>query len=1268
MRFPNVITTGCVVSCLIEEVVVTIDLIQTPCVLTIDDIVSQAILVDVDSVLHGACNTIHTKIVPAQLSRVTHLTDILTSGNPKAISEEIHITVNFLPTRPIIVRTVIVPYALGVFIPNTRNQFAIFFEIIVNDSDSHIAAHGCIILKVIPLTTNRLPAIRQLANVGIVIYAFCIPEQASILRLTNVDTVFAKVIVEALDFLDTGQSLAANVVRKSAFHVYPAVLQDVDQRVLVGDFSVGIAEVAACVGGVGRITVGIQTEHCLAFGLLREGVEAACAHVDLVADGAFGNSVDPGYFIGPNAFLGRQLDAVDEAQGICGGLVDHLTLLDPVHGYSQRIGCLVIHYILQFEVFVEDLQFAVIQIESVVKVDGRLNPGQIADTLCQAQKEAPRIGAFHVAAGQHVRQLFQTLGNRNRGHIQRKDVAGNHVLSGINNIVDIAVFNFSIGNLTIPCQLAVAAGGLVEVEAVLALLIQHDVEGRACVIRQCRSDGQRLHAGIIRRVEGHAFHQSRCGSAEREGYVVFVDRDRLTFIARLQGQRGNSAINHIDLALLEVQLIGIGDRHQLGADRLGLAAFRLCGLHQIDVYFAKALSGKFGVGLAFKNAVVRNGRPISIADYPVCIFRHVNSIAAGAYAGRRQLNLGSDRGVIILALDDRMIKCSRAGSSGVHQQVGGNIAGITVGGTVHNRQIIAARLTGYEGSGSAAVQVDRDDTTGFLHDVTNVLQARAGGEGRLTTVNTHDNHAAGRSDTNGGTRRVAVGRAADNLAILHNEFTEAADGLLNTACRHHGTVLVMSTHVGSAVIQNRKEACCVRLRMPFNAVHNHQAAGRCNVGHIEAAGVGGNDNVEVLDVVRALGVAVAILCVLCGAGHRIVLPNRVLRRTGSTAVVVDPHANVVSCYVSRRYVVNDLLAIRIGGVVDHLGDTGGQNLGFGIENRKARVGKVFYIVARDAAHFVCKGVANSLAQLSQFSAAGLEVTGAFKSRNQLVAGVRIVHSSAQILTGAQTIQTVVEQVAYTLLKRQTGLEVLSHHLFQIAGLITIGDQLVHEVIAIQVSKQVGASEGTGRTCNISTKEIFFTNERDLLFQSEAGFHAKLIRGAQKVGKVANPAANVGMVLAALVVVGHVHGAEEVTAQALYTTVIVRIFLIGGTLIGLELLQTRNINPFIDVRIRVNGILRILNKLQEILILGTCHDRPGAGSVVFNAGTHIVQNQRQRIRAGVSLCILLSHHFQIADVGQYFLDGFVALDLYLGNLFIFLRILAAEFTGIGFKLR
>ena len=985
------------------------------------------------------------------------------------VVEVVALTFDIEPTIIVAIWTIVVLVTIIVDIPVTLCESSVI-ELICDFTAVHLSTISTIHsgtglpIEQIPVLANILPASFHFTHNCIVVDTID-GKHTTILSLSNIDTVLTKVIVEAFDFLDAGQALAVDIVGKAAVFVDPAFLQDIDQGEGIGNLCVGIAEVTACISGVSRITVGINTKDCLALRLLCEAIEAACTHVDLVADVAGGHCVNLGNIL-PDAFLGSQLQALNQAQGICGSLINNLALLDPAHGHSQRVGGLVKLQRLHLEVFVDDIQLAVIHNKAIIKVNGCLNPGQIADTLCQAQQHCPGIGAFHSATGQHIGQFAQAFGDRNGGHIHCEGVGSDHILGRIDNVIDIAVFNLGVAYLTVPCQHAVAAGGLVKVEVVFALLIQHDIDGCLCIFVQSCSDGQRLYGRFCCH-ESKAIHGTCFGYAQSEGYIVSVDGNGLAFKTCLQRQLHAGAIDCVHLGLFKVQLIGVGDGHQLGANYLAIQ-------HQIYINLAQTLAGK--------DTVFGDLTPSFIADCPGSTLRHINCIASGADTGSSHLNCSADGCIIVLALNHSMVKLGGAGSGGVDQQVGRNVTGIAVGRTVHNSQIIGARLTSHEGSGAAAVQVDSNHTAGFLHDVANVLQACAGGEGGLTTVDTHNNHTTGGSDTDRSTGSIRISCVAYNLAILNNEFTEATDSFLDLAGCHHALILIMSTHVSSTVVQDCKEACGIGLGIPFHTVHNEQTAGSCNVGHIVAACVGGHDNIEVLNVVLACRIAVTVLSILCGAGNRVILPDRVLRGAGFTAVVVDPQTHILTVYVSRCHIVNNLLAIGIGCVVDLLGNTGSQNLGLGVKDGETGVSQVFHVVTGVTAHLICKGIADCLAQFSQLVTGRNKVTGAFQSCDQLIAGVSIVHSSTQILTGAQTIQAVIQQVVETSSQSQTGLVVFTNQLCQITGLVTLGNQLVHEVVTIQVSIQVDTTEGTGRTCNIFLEQILLGDECDLFFQ------------------------------------------------------------------------------------------------------------------------------------------------------------------------------------------
>ena len=643
------------------------------------------------------------------------------------VFEAIGFSINNLPTLLIIPGAIEVLKSLIRLMPvalyqKASGQFISHRNTIHSGCVRTIVASTGLPIEQIVVFADAVPTLLGLADncvVGIAVFL----KQATILGLTDIDAVLTEVIVEVFNLLNTGQSFAFHIVGEATLFIDPAFLQDVYQGVFICDLSVDIAEIAARVGGVGRITVGIQAKHCLIFRLLCKAVQAAGTHVNLIADGTGGHSINLGNIL-PCTSLGCQLDTVDETQGICGGLVNHLALLDPIQGHSQGVGGLIKLRTRQFEVVIEDLHITVIHSKTVIKVHGCLNPSQITDTLCQAQQEAPGIGTFHGTTGQHVSQLFQPFGDGNGSHIQSEGVGCDHILGGIDNIVDIAIFYLGIGNLAVPGQHAIAASSLIKVEAVLTLLIKHDVDGCTDTFSNRGCDGQGLDRRLCS-LEGEAIHSTCSRSAQGDGHVIRVDGNRLATDACTQRQYHAGTVDRIHLCSFKIELVRVGQSHQLAADGIAIQ-------HQIYIDFTQTLTGE--------DTVFSNLSPSLIADCPDSTLGDIHSVAAGADTGSSHLHGSVNRSVVILALDHSMVKRCRTGSSRIQQQTGRNVTGISVGRPVHNGQFFTAGLTCHESGRTAAVQIDCFNTTGFLHDIANILQACTGREGVLTTINTHDDY------------------------------------------------------------------------------------------------------------------------------------------------------------------------------------------------------------------------------------------------------------------------------------------------------------------------------------------------------------------------------------------------------------------------------------------------------------------------------------------------------------------------------------------------
>ena len=362
-----------------------------------------------------------------------------------------------------------------------------------NTIDCLVTLHGCIVGKVVPFATDGLPAILQQAFLSVAEYAgFLVAVQAGVSCSANVDAIITKVIIVSVNFLHTVQSFASHVIGITAVLVDPAFLQGINQGISILEGCVGILEVRACISRVIGIMIRIEAEGCLIFGFGREGNQAAGAHVDTIADIAFMDRLNLCRII-PYAVLRRQLDAIDDAQRVGRGRINGMRLLDPVQLQLYRIGFFIHVNAGEIEVFIDQRQFTDINIKALVELDLRLNPGHIADTLSQLQQERPGRRAFHICTRQHINQLIQTLRDRNRRHIQRDGVGCDHVLIRINDIVDVAIFHGGVAHIAVPCQHTAAAGRLIKVEAVFALLIQRHVNAvlSRCILRQRSRDFHR---------------------------------------------------------------------------------------------------------------------------------------------------------------------------------------------------------------------------------------------------------------------------------------------------------------------------------------------------------------------------------------------------------------------------------------------------------------------------------------------------------------------------------------------------------------------------------------------------------------------------------------------------------------------------------------------------------------------------------------------------------------------------------------------------------
>ena len=310
----------------------------------------------------------------------------------------------------------------------------------------------------------------------------------------------------------------------------PAVLQRIDQGVAVAEGGVIVTKGSAPVAGIVGIDVGGQAIGLLVGGIIGKGVQRTCGQVELIAQHGTVDGNEGAVCIPGSLCLGREPDAADHADGVGGGRLDGAGLLDPVQLHVQHVGFGVQRCAAEGEVFILEAQTGQVHVEIGIDLDGGADLGEDTDPVSQLKQEAPGGAVGLVCAGQHVGQLLQPLGDRNGGHIDGECVACHHGSSGVHNMVGIVILGGGVGNLTQPCQLAVAAGGLVEVEDHVAGLVHGDGDGvpGVDIASEGGGDGDGLQTGGLIAGEGKAGD-----GAAADALVIFADLE--SHILRGQG-------------------------------------------------------------------------------------------------------------------------------------------------------------------------------------------------------------------------------------------------------------------------------------------------------------------------------------------------------------------------------------------------------------------------------------------------------------------------------------------------------------------------------------------------------------------------------------------------------------------------------------------------------------------------------------------------------------------------------------------------------------
>ena len=642
---------------------------------------------------------------------------------------------------------------------------------------------------------------------------------------------------------------------------------------------------AAGVRGILRLLIGIDPILLLEGGLLGHVVERVCAQIDVVADRTGVLDAQALIRIPLCSVLGGQLHAAEDADGVGRIRIDGLALLDEVALHSEQIvfvqgcGC-------KTEVIIGHRQVGDVHSDILVKLELHRHLSLRADTLCQLEQQIPSCNAGNIASSNHGQKRLQLFRHLDRHHIQSEDIGDVHGLAGIDHMIAIRLAVaagkiFRIGDISRPCEGSVAACGVVKVENCLIGTVHSDLDrGTDGVVpRDHGRDSHIAQAGRLAAGKDKAavrsFHGTCCAAAQFICDIARAHGDRILVVGRGQGKAHRIAVDGVDARLGEFQAIRLDHSKRLAADH------RVTG-QELDLHAAFFDCGE--------NAVLGDGTDGFIRGLPCDICREFRRAAGHTDTGSDQANGSAARQVIIGRGNQGMIKLRGDGGRGDHHQRGADGTLIAIRRTVHDRERIAAFLLRYEGSGTAAVQIDCGHAACVQHDLCQFFSTAADGEGFLTTVQHHQDNLALSGDTHTGagmTAVIIVGRTVHNRLSVLDQINAAADSLLDLiliSCIIAGT----ADH-GSAILQNCKEVFRGDTVI-FDTLHDQSTAGSTG-GHVVEVSIDADHRIVVLHIVCSVG---RIGVTLLGRRHLVGYTGHGPTLRGIVGMIVCKDAHIIA--------------------------------------------------------------------------------------------------------------------------------------------------------------------------------------------------------------------------------------------------------------------------------------------------------------------------------------------------------------------------------------
>ena len=250
--------------------------------------------------------------------------------------------------------------------------------------------------------------------------------------------------------------------------------------------------------------------------------------------------------------------------------------------------------------------------------------------------------------------------------------------------------------------------------------------------------------------------------------------------------------------------------------------------------------------------------------------RQVNGAAGCRNAGSLHGKLGSDREIIIVSRDNRVVKDIGRFRRGHDHQGGANRSLIAVGGTIQNGDGLRALRLASKGRGASAVEIRRDDAARVQHDLGNFDRAAADRIRILTAVEHHEHDLSVIGNADGSARCtviVVIGICGDGNLPVSDEPDVDAYRLLNLILKL--IPFGFSTHNGRAVLEDGEEVLAADVAV-LHTLH-HQCTGRSAVAHVVEIGVRADHSAVVWNVmlrIVRIGVPRFGGCHLVGhAGH-----------------------------------------------------------------------------------------------------------------------------------------------------------------------------------------------------------------------------------------------------------------------------------------------------------------------------------------------------------------------------------------------------------------